>query len=818
MIEKSIEHLANQLNENKIDGQPGAIVLIGAGCSVTAGIPTANEIVKYVLERYKNNPDIQDLALKNPTYSQLMGCISPSERKKIFKHYVEDPKTKINVSHIYLAHLMEKGYVDYIVTVNFDNLAQRALALYNTFPPIYDISILNDFTTTSLDVKSITYLHGQYQGLWQLNTEEEMNKINKDSVAKSIFDKITNNRLWIVVGYSGEDFIFDQLIKLARFDNGLYWVGYKNNEPISRVQDLLLNKANTGSYWISGYDADSFFFKLNVKLGKLNAEIGEEHPKIFDTPMNFLLDLQKSIVDIDHSDDYRSIKFRFDHSKKMVSDAIERYEIDENMRSTELLTREAIKFYHIKKKLINCVINERYEELEELENQVKNDVFFDSTLTFIISDIYCNWGTYLGILAKSALNDEAEKHYRAAFEKFQKASQINPNDYTIYFYWGNYLGELAKLKQSNEAESLFNQAFEMYKKASLIKADEYEIYYNWGNFLVVIAQAANGEEAESYFKQAIDKYNEGIQINSSDHEIYNNLGLSLVNLAKNISGDDSDLYFESAFNAFKRAIELKPDHQKAYYNWGLALGNFAVTKSGDEAEKIFKEALKKYIKAIFLKADDSDTYFNWGNTLTEMAIKRIDQANVFEKESSAFEHGIDELFKQAFEKYNKAIQITPSFYTVYFNWGIHLGFLAKRKSGDEVGKLFEDAFNMFKKVTQIKSDYYQAYLLWGFYLGELAIRIGEFELSNSGFDAVELIEQAVKKICLAIDLGASSYNLIYLYVLVNKLYEVFISLEYLLENKQITFLQIENDLLFDNLREDSRYLALKAQYSKEANN
>lgn len=118
--------------------------------------------MEYVLDNYKDNPDIKCLPPK-PSYADLMQCLGPVQRRKIFKYYVE--KAKINVSHIYLAHILVNDYVDYVLTVNFDNLAQRALALYNIFPPTYDISILKDLTTTTLDIKSITYLHGQYNGL-----------------------------------------------------------------------------------------------------------------------------------------------------------------------------------------------------------------------------------------------------------------------------------------------------------------------------------------------------------------------------------------------------------------------------------------------------------------------------------------------------------------------------------------------------------------------------------------------------------------------------------------------------------------------------
>ncbi|MGE5797500.1 MAG: SIR2 family protein, partial [Ignavibacteria bacterium] len=358
MIEKKIGHIAYQLRQNKENHQPGAIVFVGSGCSVSAGIPTADKVVEYVLDNYKDNPDIKCLPPK-PSYADLMQCLGPVQRRKIFKYYVE--KAKINVSHIYLAHILVNDYVDYVLTVNFDNLAQRALALYNIFPPTYDISILKDLTTTTLDIKSITYLHGQYNGLWQLNTKEEMNKVIDSNIANSIFNKITNNRLWIIIGYSGEDFIFDQLARLGRFDNGLYWVCYKNNDPIKRVQEDLLNKPNTESFLIKGFDSDSFFLKLN-------AELKNEDPKIFSIPFHFLSELQENIRDIDDDEVYKSVKERLIESKRMVQDAINRYET----KSTEPpMSDEEIENTQLKKALIDCLTSGKYEDLAGLENQTK---------------------------------------------------------------------------------------------------------------------------------------------------------------------------------------------------------------------------------------------------------------------------------------------------------------------------------------------------------------------------------------------------------------------------------------------------------------
>ncbi|MFT5748756.1 MAG: hypothetical protein ACI93S_000002 [Ancylomarina sp.] len=85
-----------------------------------------------------------------------MECLLPNQRDKLLKGYIDE--AKINVTHIYLAQLLKNGYADYVLTVNFDNLMLRALALFNEFPSTYDMAILKDITTTKFKEKSVVYL------------------------------------------------------------------------------------------------------------------------------------------------------------------------------------------------------------------------------------------------------------------------------------------------------------------------------------------------------------------------------------------------------------------------------------------------------------------------------------------------------------------------------------------------------------------------------------------------------------------------------------------------------------------------------------
>ena len=162
MKEISIEELGYLIKQAKKNNQPQPIFFLGAGASVTGNIPLANQIVKDIISTYDESPFVKKIDENERSYSKLMECLTPFQRNELLKQYID--KAKINVTHIYLAQLLTKGYVDYVLTVNFDNLMLRALALYNEFPSTYDMAILKDLTTTTFREKSVVYLHGQHHG------------------------------------------------------------------------------------------------------------------------------------------------------------------------------------------------------------------------------------------------------------------------------------------------------------------------------------------------------------------------------------------------------------------------------------------------------------------------------------------------------------------------------------------------------------------------------------------------------------------------------------------------------------------------------
>ncbi|NQU53605.1 MAG: SIR2 family protein [Bacteroidetes bacterium] len=500
----TIEELGYIIKQAKKNNQNKPIFFLGAGASKTGDIPLAKDIIADILEKYADAPAIKKLKEDEISYSKLMECLQPNERDVLLKGYID--KAKINVTHIYLAQLIKNDFVDYVLTVNFDNLMLRALALFNEFPSTYDMAILNDIPTTAFNKKSVVYLHGQHHGLWLLNTEDEMDKVK--NTVPSIFDSIKNKRPWVFIGYSGDDPIFDHVKNIARFDNGLYWVTYKDNDPSKRVQDFLKTR-NKNAFIIKGFDSDAFMLKLNNEL-----EL--EQPEIIGKPFTSIKEMLNNIVDINDDEHFKGVKERLEISKNQVETAIQQFEKGK-VESTKNIKKSS-EVDLLKKEIIDLLVKEDYENenIERIENvatQLNNN-----EINSLLADLFFNWGTDLGKLAETKEENEKDQLYHQAFEKFQRAVEIKPDYHDAFFNWGTDLGNLADTKEGKEKDQLYHQAFEKFQRAVEIKPDMHKAFSNWGTDLGNLAETKEGKEKEQLYHQAFEKYQRAVELGG---EVYN---------------------------------------------------------------------------------------------------------------------------------------------------------------------------------------------------------------------------------------------------------------------------------------------------------
>lgn len=234
MQEATMTYLATKMRRLKEEPNSSTILFLGAGVSKSAGIPLASEIMDQ-LEKDKDFKIFIGEKCKKKSYAGYMDALSSGDRKRFFKKYIQ--VSNINTSHLYAAQLIAEGYVDCVVTTNFDNLMLKSLTLLNINPSVYDLTIARDNITSNFEFPAVIYMHGQHHGFWQLNTENEL-ELPVNAIRNAII-KISTNRSWVVIGYSGNDPVLNQLASIDNFAEDLFWVCYKNEDPPAKVRELL---------------------------------------------------------------------------------------------------------------------------------------------------------------------------------------------------------------------------------------------------------------------------------------------------------------------------------------------------------------------------------------------------------------------------------------------------------------------------------------------------------------------------------------------------------------------------------------------------
>ena len=172
---------------------------------------------------------------------------------------------------------MKGGFVDRILTTNFDPLIARAAAMAGIFPAIYDLAAASKFEAGLVAERAVFHLHGQHTGFVQVHTDSDFKDVQEK--LRAAVQSCEGQRPWIVVGYSGENDPLVRVLESCSFPYSLFFVTYLDDEPTEAVRDRLLKKPDARP--IRGYNADSFFRALTVALGIAT-------PDYLESPFTFL--------------------------------------------------------------------------------------------------------------------------------------------------------------------------------------------------------------------------------------------------------------------------------------------------------------------------------------------------------------------------------------------------------------------------------------------------------------------------------------------------------------------------------------------------
>ena len=721
---RSIDEIKETLQNAKSRGR-GCVLLIGAGCSVKAGIPAAGGFVEIIKDRYK----LAYQRASEKTYPKCMGELLLSERRDLIAQYVD--KAQLNWAHLCIALLMQAGYVDRVLTTNFDLLVARACAMLGLFPATYDFATSQLLKKADIPEQAVFYLHGQRTGFVLMNSEEDVTK--HSTLLGPVFDDAGSGRVWIVVGYSGQnDPVFNHLAAIPRFDNGLYWIGNRDHEPASHVREQLLTQ-DRDAFFTKGFDADSFFVSLTRALGIFP-------PDVVARPFTYLQRTMAHIAPFtDPGQTFEDDVMRT--PRDWILSAIDQFEAP----AWEIIVRGGRPQMEVERRPALLAVAARYLLMQGHYDQViafRKD--FDESPSAVLGDVlsmaYVMQGNRLLDRAKATTGKAADRLFTEAREMYEAALSIKADRHEALHNWGNLLLDLAKTKIGEEADKLFAEAEKKYEAAIAIKPDRHEVLINWGNLLLERAKTKTGGAAEQLFIAAEEKYNAALNIKPGMPEILLNWGNLLLDQAKTRTGKESNQLFTAAEEKYRAALAAKPDMPDAFYQWGNVLLDRAKMSSGEESDRLFAAAEEKYRAALAVKPDMHEALNNWGSLL-------VDQG----KTKSGKE--ADERFIQAREKYKAALAIKPDMYEALNNWGNLLLDWRKTKTGQQADQLFHEAETKYKAALDIKPDMYDALDNWGNLLLDQA-------KSKTGSEADQLFDDAETKYKAALDIKPDRYEVL----------------------------------------------------------
>ena len=622
---RSIDDIVDTVRNARLRNRSCSL-LIGAGCSLKGGVPLAAGFVQTIKDRYRQ----AYRRAQEKTYPQCMAELTLGERRDLIAEYVD--KAKINWAHIGISCLMQEEYVDRVLTTNFDLLVMRACALLGEFPAVYDFAASQFLNPADIPNKAVFHLHGQRTGFVLMNTPAECQK--QSERLGPLFQDAGRGRVWIVVGYSGEnDPVFEHLARVDRFDNGLYWVGYQDSEPAPHVSRKLLGEGKD-AFFVNGWDADSFFVTLTQKLGIFP-------PSLLQQPFTHLDRIFQMLSPFDVTTLPQTALGELGGLPREVS------EEDVTRTPREWIHRAITEIEQAGQLVADAgrmFMAGDYDGVVALRGQY--EVQPSQELAEPLSWAYVMQGDSLSSRAKTKTGGEADRLFAQAGEKYAAALAIKPDKHEAFNNWGAVLTAQAKTKTGEEADRLFAQAGEKYAAALAIKPDKHVALNNWGVALSYQAKTKTGEEADRLFARAGEKYAAALAINPDKHEAFDNWGNALSDQAKTKTGEDADRLFAQAGKKYAAALAIKPDMHEALFNWGATLSRQAKTKTGEEADRLFAQAGEKYAAALAIKPDIHEALYNWGNALSAQAKTKTGEE-------------ADRLFAQAGEKYGRGEEISP---------------------------------------------------------------------------------------------------------------------------------------------------------------
>jgi tetratricopeptide (TPR) repeat protein len=689
----SIEELARvMLRHRSRDGQTFSPVVffVGAGCSVSAGVPTGAMIAKertcYLGHKYHcidtddpvkaynamvranhfslpaatSTTAAADLTSADidwgHTYDQIFdGHIRAApEIRDYFGSICAEEKVKMNWSHLCLGELVRRKDISTIITTNFDQLVLRGLVHAGIVPSVSDgLEALNR-VDPSLRFAQLIELHGSRHTYTLRNSRADVAAVKSDAGAPSTLNALFgSSRLFVVVGYAGREVgVMDLLIEAGKLypDHEIVWV--MHDASPAKLGDQARDFLATSQHGrlIVGQDSDAFFLRLCQALN-----VGA--PRALSDPVAGLDGLMENLAT--HSDP--NIAQEIERARKGLNFLKETYGrfLSEQSELDKIL-RQAQELF----------LAGNYRAQYDLLNPVA-DRLNEPRLWEMLGDSACELGE----------NDPEQNYLRRSIEAYKSISPQSRAE--ICLKLGSALRMLGERESGStrleEAVAAFRAALGEYTR-DRAPLDWAMTHHNLGNALFALGERESGsarlEEAIAAYRAALqERTRERVPLDWAS--TMNNFGNALSSLGEWESGTAR---LEEAAAAYRAALQ-EHTRERVPLRWamtqnnlGTALWTLGQRESGtarlEEAVAAYRAALQEYTRER-MPLNWAATQNNLGAALWTLG-EREDETARLEEAVAAYRAALQERTRE---------RVPLDWAMTQTNLGNALRALAERESG-----------------------------------------------------------------------------------------------------------------------------------------
>jgi NAD-dependent SIR2 family protein deacetylase len=229
------------------------VLLLGAGASITSGIPAADRTVEKVArwawcKEHGRHPD--DFTIRRsdywpwlkaqPWYKEKLSAADlypdaidnllgvKSDRREFLERLINPPNIPPSRGYVALTQILHQGWISTLLTTNFDECVQRAAIQHNRPHRLVIISTPADYVMfhSAPQDPQLIYLHGSVKHYTDKNLTDEIQSLEPELVQR--VRPLLRDHPVIVVGYRGTEASVMNDLFLAEAEtggllHGVYW-------------------------------------------------------------------------------------------------------------------------------------------------------------------------------------------------------------------------------------------------------------------------------------------------------------------------------------------------------------------------------------------------------------------------------------------------------------------------------------------------------------------------------------------------------------------------------------------------------------------